>query len=149
VKATAAKPAPPPARKAGRPRKFPADQMRPRMTFRVREQLRDALTAAALAAGRSLPEEIEFRIEQSFMRGSEESKLGLGGEIFELARTTWDNPGGAEKSLILLVHNYPVAGAAIKAVRITAQPTEPPTEPKPTEPKPAKPKTVKPKAAKP
>jgi len=51
----------------GRPAKAPMERKRRNLTMRVRDALRDSLGAAAAASGRSLSEEAEFRLEQSFM----------------------------------------------------------------------------------
>lgn len=58
-------PTTPKERGPGRPR-LPLQQRKANiLAVRVRPPLRDALTAAAAAAGRSLSEEIELRLNQS------------------------------------------------------------------------------------
>ena len=52
--------------KGGRPSKDPAGGKRPTITFRCRSTLQEKLQAAAHGADRSVSEEIERRIEQSF-----------------------------------------------------------------------------------
>ena len=53
-------------RQPGRP-SLPDDEKRSRnLTFRSRTDLRDRLSAAASKSGRSISEEVEFRLEESF-----------------------------------------------------------------------------------
>jgi hypothetical protein len=53
--------------KRGRPRKFAAgERTRGTLTVRLRDEVRSHLEAAAAAAGRSLSEEIEHRLELAF-----------------------------------------------------------------------------------
>ena len=55
--------------KRGRPPKFaPGERTRGPLTIRLRDQVRQELEGAAAAAGRSLSEEIEYRLELSFNR---------------------------------------------------------------------------------
>jgi hypothetical protein len=55
--------------KRGRPPKFaPSERTRGPLTIRLRDQARQELEATAAAAGRSLSEEIEYRLELSFSR---------------------------------------------------------------------------------
>ena len=55
--------------KRGRPPKFaPGERTRGPLTIRLRDQVRQELETAATAAGRSLSEEIEYRLELSFSR---------------------------------------------------------------------------------
>ena len=54
-----------PRRGPGRPRTRPVEARR-NVTFRANDQTYEQLTAAAKANGRSMSEEIERRIEQSF-----------------------------------------------------------------------------------
>lgn len=55
-----------PRKKGGRPRLYPGTEKRPTLTFRVRGKMHEQLSKAAEEAERSLSEEIERRIEQSF-----------------------------------------------------------------------------------
>ena len=50
----------------GRPPRHQGERLRKNRTFRVREALDDKLLASAAASGRSVSEEIEFRLEQSY-----------------------------------------------------------------------------------
>jgi len=55
--------------KRGRPPKFaPGERTRGPLTIRLRDQIRQELETTAAAAGRSLSEEIEYRLELSFSR---------------------------------------------------------------------------------
>jgi hypothetical protein len=55
--------------KRGRPPKFATgERTRGPLTIRLRDQVRQELETAAAAAGRSLSEEIEYRLELSFSR---------------------------------------------------------------------------------
>jgi hypothetical protein len=55
--------------KRGRPPKFaPGERTRGPLTIRLRDQAREELETTAAAAGRSLSEEIEYRLELSFSR---------------------------------------------------------------------------------
>jgi hypothetical protein len=54
-----------PKRKRGRPRKYP-EGTRANYSTRLTKQTHAALKAAARAAGRSISEEIEYRIQRSF-----------------------------------------------------------------------------------
>jgi Arc-like DNA binding domain len=60
---------PPPRRGRGRPSKG-SEAKRASFNTRIREALKQRLEAAAFEAGRSLSEEIEFRLEQSFVMES-------------------------------------------------------------------------------
>jgi hypothetical protein len=53
-------------RKAGRPRKFGENTKRHNLTLRISEGPRSRLIGAAAASGRSISEEAERRVEQSF-----------------------------------------------------------------------------------
>jgi hypothetical protein len=53
-------------RRRGGQRKPAATRKRNNLTFRTRDQLRDQLERAATAAGRSISEEIEYRLTSSF-----------------------------------------------------------------------------------
>jgi hypothetical protein len=53
-------------RRRGGQRKPPASRKRNNLTFRTRDQLRAQLEKAATAAGRSISEEIEYRLTSSF-----------------------------------------------------------------------------------
>jgi len=59
-----------PRRGRGRPRKSPAEKLRRQKKFRTTDALDAKLKAAARAAGRSVSEEIEHRLEMSFAQGS-------------------------------------------------------------------------------
>jgi hypothetical protein len=59
--------APAPARRRGRPRLAPDQVKKEPLTIRTTRGLKDALTAAATASGRSLAHEIEFRLERSLL----------------------------------------------------------------------------------
>jgi hypothetical protein len=50
----------------GRPRKYPAGTAGSNLTFRTRGNLRARLGEAASLSGRSVSEEIEYRLERSF-----------------------------------------------------------------------------------
>jgi hypothetical protein len=54
------------ARPRGRPPIDPAERKRRNFTFRVTDQLHDQLSKAATASGRSVSEEIEWRVSLSF-----------------------------------------------------------------------------------
>src|SRR5580700_9366164 len=54
------------ARPRGRPPIDPAERKRRNFTFRVTDQLHDQLSKAAAASGRSVSEEIEWRVSLSF-----------------------------------------------------------------------------------
>lgn len=53
-------------RARGRPAKAAGEKKVANLTFRVRPQMRDDLTAAAEASGRSVSEEVEYRLARSF-----------------------------------------------------------------------------------
>lgn len=55
-----------PAKKIGRPRKRPEQGRRLNVMFRLSEATQVRAKAAAMEAGRSLSEELERRVEQSF-----------------------------------------------------------------------------------
>jgi hypothetical protein len=55
-------------RPRGRPSKAAGEKKVANLTFRVRPQMRDDLTAAAEASGRSVSEEVEYRLARSFDR---------------------------------------------------------------------------------
>ncbi len=54
-----------PRKRGGQP-KDPAERKRNNLTFRVRDRIRSILEEAATEAGRSVSEEIEYRVERSF-----------------------------------------------------------------------------------
>ena len=54
-------------RKRGRPRKPDSEKRRNNVTIRMRDSLKRRLKEAAVDAGRSLSEEIEFRLEKIFV----------------------------------------------------------------------------------
>lgn len=56
----------PQRKKGGRPRKHSPDAKRPTMSFRISSKLHERLIAASVANERSLSEEIEHRMEESF-----------------------------------------------------------------------------------
>jgi hypothetical protein len=64
------KPGDPPRKKPprGRPPRHQGERLSKNRTFRVRGSLDEKLQAAAAASGRSVSEEIEFRLDQSFDR---------------------------------------------------------------------------------
>lgn len=62
-------------KRTGRPRKSEADRKEGNLTFRTRRGLRERLVAAAAASGRSLSEEVERRVEESFALGSMQDRL--------------------------------------------------------------------------
>ena len=53
-------------KRIGRPPKAKEDRKAVNFTFRSRGQMRDLLKAAAAASGRSISEEIEYRLQNSF-----------------------------------------------------------------------------------
>jgi Arc-like DNA binding domain len=53
-------------KRIGRPPKAKEDRKAVNFTFRSRDQMRERLEAAAAASGRSISEEIEYRLNQSF-----------------------------------------------------------------------------------
>jgi hypothetical protein len=53
--------------KAGRPPRHAGEHLRKNRTFRVRDRLDEMLEASAKKAGRSVSEEIEHRLEVSFL----------------------------------------------------------------------------------
>jgi hypothetical protein len=55
-------------RKRGRPALPEAERKRAGLTFRARDALRQRLADAAKQSGRSISEEIEFRLERSFLQ---------------------------------------------------------------------------------
>lgn len=61
-----------PKRGRGRPRMAPDEKKRRNMTFRVRDELRDAVEELARANGRSLSEQVEYYVESSVI-----SEIGL------------------------------------------------------------------------
>ena len=52
----------------GRPPRHQGERLSKNRTFRVRGDLDEKLQAAAVVSGRSVSEEIEFRLDQSFDR---------------------------------------------------------------------------------
>ena len=54
--------------KMGRPPRHEGERLSKNRTFRIRGELDDRLQAAASKAGRSVSEEIEYRLEHSFRR---------------------------------------------------------------------------------
>jgi hypothetical protein len=53
-------------KRRGRPPKYAGEGKRQNFSFRIRDQVRDRLINAVKETGRSLSEEIEWRIERSF-----------------------------------------------------------------------------------
>lgn len=91
-------------RKAGRPARHEGERLAKNRTFRVRGRLDKMLQKAAGKAGRSVSEEIEFRLERSFYddRMSAELLGGEGGELLRMIRAAMvlggidEGPGRAE-----------------------------------------------------
>jgi hypothetical protein len=54
--------------KIGRPPRHEGERLSKNRTFRIRGELDDRLQAAASKAGRSVSEEIEYRLDQSFQK---------------------------------------------------------------------------------
>lgn len=54
-------------KRRGRPPKVPGEAKRASFNTRLRSGLKEALEESARGAGRSLSEEIEFRLERSFL----------------------------------------------------------------------------------
>lgn len=71
-------------RRRGRPAKYPGEGKRTTHTFRVREETRQRLIDAAAESGRSVSEEIEWRVEQSF--GNEETITKLSKTVIDLLK---------------------------------------------------------------
>jgi hypothetical protein len=85
------------APKRGRPPKFaPGERTRGPLTIRLRDQVREELETAAAAAGRSLSEEVEYRLELSFNR-RDYLRETWGDDFFDLA-------DAAAKSLTHIQH---------------------------------------------
>jgi hypothetical protein len=83
--------------KRGRPPKFaPGERTRGPLTIRLRDQVRQELETTAAAAGRSLSEEIEHRLELSFSR-RDYLREKWGDDFFNLA-------DAAAKSLTHIEH---------------------------------------------
>ena len=61
--------------KGGRPPKDPSGGKRPTLTFRCRSALQEKLQASAAEADRSMSEEVERRLEQSFEAADLETTL--------------------------------------------------------------------------
>lgn len=76
----------------GRKPKFGADRTRGALTIRLRDRIRDDLEKAAKAAGRSLSEEVEHRLELMLNR-RDELTSELGHDVLAIAkaagRTLW------------------------------------------------------------
>jgi hypothetical protein len=82
--------------KAGRRPKYPGEKLAKNRTFRVRGRLDDNLQAAARRSGKSVSEEIEYRLETSFF--SERLMEGIlgsdvGSEILRLIRVAMATEG--------------------------------------------------------
>jgi hypothetical protein len=82
--------------KRGRPPKFAGERTRGPLTIRLRDQVRQELETTAAAAGRSLSEEIEYRLELSFSR-RDYLRETWGDDFFNLA-------DAAAKSLTHIQH---------------------------------------------
>jgi len=61
----------------GRPPKSVEDRKSAHFTFRTRGLMRECLQAAAAASGRSVSEEIEYRLQLSFDRDDLENRLSM------------------------------------------------------------------------
>jgi len=61
--------------KGGRPPKYKGERLSKNRTFRVRGLLDEQLIAAAAESGRSVSEEIEYRLERSFQAGRQAVEL--------------------------------------------------------------------------
>lgn len=106
----------------GRPPRHQGERLIKNRTFRVRGDLDEKLQAAAAASGRSVSEEIEFRLEQSFDRDA----------LLELVRSseqTSKTLQGVEEALegIKALH------AATDSLRSTLSDARPPTSLRPNE----------------
>jgi Arc-like DNA binding domain len=55
-------------KRIGRPPKPPKNRKSVNFTFRSREEMREQLRVAAAVSGRSISEEIEYRLNQSFQK---------------------------------------------------------------------------------
>jgi hypothetical protein len=81
----------------GRPPKFaPGERTRGPLTIRLRDEAREELVAAAAAAGRSLSEEIEYRLELSFGR-RDYLRETWGNDFFKLAEAAAKSLAHLEK----------------------------------------------------
>ena len=58
-------------KRIGRPPKPPKNRKSVNFTFRSREEMREQLRVAADRSGRSISEEIEYRLNQSFQKGTD------------------------------------------------------------------------------
>ncbi|MBT4589587.1 MAG: hypothetical protein HOC57_09915 [Rhodospirillaceae bacterium] len=118
-----------PRRTAGRPPKGPYAEKRKTLSTRITEGLRLDLEKAAKSTGRSLSQEIEFRLEQSFI--SEQAKFSeFGGEanykkfrtfagvadlVSEVAGKDWDqNPDSWAKATWLMYETVNLTNIEIK-----------------------------------
>lgn len=72
-------------RKRGGQPKPPEERKRNNLTFRARDELREQIRVSAEAAGRSVSEEIEHRLELSLAR-TEQIRFDLGEDVFRIAR---------------------------------------------------------------
>jgi hypothetical protein len=76
-------------RKGGRPRRHPGERLSQTRSFRVRGGLDDNLQAAARTSGRSVSEEIEHRLEISFLderRNAHMLGSDVGAEVLRMVR---------------------------------------------------------------
>jgi hypothetical protein len=107
--------------KAGRKPKYPGEKLSKNRTFRVRDRLDDNLQTSALSSGRSVSEEIEYRLETSFF---DERQLAgilgsdLGSEILRLIRGAMvvEAVGGSWSPNSTAAENIRVAANAVIAV---------------------------------
>jgi hypothetical protein len=106
--------------KRGRPPRYKGEVLRKNRTFRVRARLDESLEEAAAKAGRSTSEEIEYRLERTFL---EDRRFGgaVGNEALLLIQLVmalegvdgglWnENPASAET--VRTVANFIIAGLA-------------------------------------
>jgi hypothetical protein len=95
---------PPKGKPRGRPPRHQGERLSKNRTFRVRGGLDEKLQAAAAAFGRSVSEEIEFRLDQSFDR-DEIIELFIGGDenakaLQTIARAMKPNSVGTNRRIL-------------------------------------------------
>src|SRR4051794_14198992 len=73
-------------RRRGRPSVPKEDKKRNNLTFRTRDDLRDLLSSSAEQAGRSVSEEIEFRLRRSYYEDERITELFGSRRNFELLK---------------------------------------------------------------
>jgi hypothetical protein len=88
-----------PARRRGRPPLAPEEGKRYPLGIRTTKALRDALLSASQASGRSLAQEIEFRLERSF------EAQAVSDAVYPLIARISDQIG--ELALFIISHNDP------------------------------------------